>query len=115
MVNRTFRFVSHQMPFSRDVLMIGENRNTYFLTPERSQALKKHSPDGFNWGCSGSGPAQLALALLLEVTDSEEIALRHYHKFEQQVIAAVTSQETDWEMEESKIIEWLEAQPTPEA
>ena len=106
-MNRTFRFVSHQMPFSRDVLMLDENRSVNFLTPDRSQALKNHSPDGFNWGYSGSGCAQLALAVLLEVTDSEEIALRHYQDFTGEVIARVTSQETDWEMEESKIIEWL--------
>ena len=36
------------------------------LNPEPSQELWNHSPDGFNWGYGGSGPAQLALALLLD-------------------------------------------------
>jgi len=42
------------------------------LTPERSLALASHSPSGFEWGYGGSGPAQLALALLLDYTDDEE-------------------------------------------
>jgi hypothetical protein len=39
------------------------------LCPGKSQQAFNHSPDGFNWGYGGSGPAQLALALLLEVVD----------------------------------------------
>ena len=109
-MNRTFQGIAHQNPFSRDVLITDENRTTIILKPNRSQAIKNHSPDGFNWGYSGSGPAQLALALLLEVTDDEATALAHYHDFERQVIAAISSQETNWEMPEEKIIAWLEAQ-----
>ena len=105
-MNRIFQGIAHQSPFSRDVLMTDENRTTIILKPDRSN----HSPDGFNWGYAGSGPAQLALALLLEVTNSEETALRHYHDFERQVIAAIKSQETNWEIEEQKIIAWLHTQ-----
>ena len=112
MSNRIFEGIAHQTPFSRDVLITDENRSTILLKPDRSQAVKNHSPDGFNWGYGGSGPAQLALAILLEVTGDERTALAHYHNFERQVIAAITSQETNWEMEEQKIIEWLEAQQT---
>jgi hypothetical protein len=35
------------------------------LSPAKSLYVRRHSPDGFNWGYSGSGPAQLALAILL--------------------------------------------------
>jgi hypothetical protein len=42
------------------------------LTPERSQKYRNHSPDGFNHGYSGSGPAQLALAIMLELTDKPD-------------------------------------------
>ena len=106
-MNRIFEGYSQSNPFSREVLIIEENRNTWILRPDRSQALKNHSPDGFNWGYSGSGPAQLALALLLDVTNDEKIALAHYHDFERQVIAAISSQESDWVIEENKIVEWL--------
>ena len=43
-----------------------------FLDPAASQRLHNHSPDGFEWGYGGSGPAQLALAILLDA------GLRHY-------------------------------------
>jgi hypothetical protein len=42
------------------VLVDGEE-----LPLEPSLRLRNHSPTGFCWGYSGSGPAQLALALLL--------------------------------------------------
>jgi len=41
--------------------------NNKELSPEPSQAVINHSPDGFNWGYHGSGPAQLAAALALEI------------------------------------------------
>ena len=38
------------------------------LDPAPSQKYRNHSPDGFNWGYGGSGPAQLALAIMLKLT-----------------------------------------------
>lgn len=38
------------------------------LDPGPSQRIHNHSPDGFNWGYGGSGPAQLALAIVLSLT-----------------------------------------------
>lgn len=49
----------------KEVYLDGE-----LLTPEASQKLRNHSPDGFEWGYSGSGPAQLALAVVLKCTGS---------------------------------------------
>ena len=40
--------------------------------------LYNHSPTGFEWGYSGSGPAQLALALLADHLGNGEAALSHY-------------------------------------
>lgn len=57
------------------------------ITPERSQKLYNHSPDGFEYGYGGSGPSQLALAILLELTDDEAVALRFYHDFKRDCIA----------------------------
>lgn len=53
----------------------------------RSLKVCNHSPTGFAWGYGGSGPAQLALAVLLEVTNDEQVALSHYHTFKWDVIA----------------------------
>jgi hypothetical protein len=57
------------------------------LTPDRSLALVNHSPSGFEWGYGGSGPAQLALALLLDYTDDEAFALDHYQEFKTEVVS----------------------------
>jgi hypothetical protein len=57
------------------------------LFPNRSQSVRNHSPDGFNWGYGGSGPGQLALALLLEFTNHVQFSLRHYQTFKFRYIA----------------------------
>lgn len=36
-----------------------------------------HSPTGFEWGYGGSGPAQLALAILLDYCNPDEAVQRH--------------------------------------
>lgn len=74
------------------------------LKPNRSQAIYNHSPDGFNWGYGGSGPAQLALALLLEFT-SEENATRYYQKFKWDVIAKLPKK--DFEIPVSDVTGWI--------
>lgn len=48
--------------------------------------LKKHSPTGFEWSYGGSGPAQLALAILADLK-GPEYALQHYQAFKFKVIA----------------------------
>src|SRR5262245_36525605 len=56
----------------------------YPLNPRHD--LRNHSPDGFNWGYGGSGPAQLALALLAGVLGDDEKAQRYYQDFKFRVI-----------------------------
>lgn len=58
------------------------------LTPDRSQNIRNHSPDGFEWGYGGSGPTQLALAICLELTD-EKTALKMYQAFKFKFITAL--------------------------
>ncbi|GAH94857.1 unnamed protein product, partial [marine sediment metagenome] len=57
------------------------------LLPGASLRVCSHSPDGFNWGYGGSGPAQLALAILLEVTRDERFSVSHHQAFKWDVIA----------------------------
>jgi Family of unknown function (DUF6166) len=45
-----------------------------------------HSSTGFAWGYGGSGPAQSALALLLELT-TKDMALLWYQEVKRQIIA----------------------------
>jgi hypothetical protein len=56
------------------------------VLPDRSVRVRPHSPDGFSWGDGGSGSAQLALALLLELTH-EDLALLWYQDVKWQIIA----------------------------
>jgi hypothetical protein len=53
-----------------------------------------HSPTGFAWGYGGSGPAQLALALLLDATGDADLARAHYQTFKRECIAGWKEQWT---------------------
>jgi hypothetical protein len=43
--------------------------------------LRNASPTGFEWGYGGSGPAQLALAILADATGDDDLALRLHQPF----------------------------------
>ena len=62
--------------------------------------LRNHSPTGFEWGYGGSGPAQLALALLADVFD-DVFALRHYQDFKWEVVAKLRYK--GWTLRETEI------------
>lgn len=67
-----------------------------YISPRESQKVCNHSPDGFNWGYGGSGPAQLALAIMLEFTD-RNTAWRLYQDFKWKVVSKLT-QGKDFEL-----------------
>lgn len=77
------------------------------LLPEKSQAVYNHSPDGFNWGYGGSGPAQLALAILLEAGLSKFAAIELHQNFKWKVIAEFP--QTDFEIK-IDINKWINEQ-----
>jgi len=54
--------------------------------------LRFHSPDGFEWGYCGSGPAQLALAILADHLVNDEQALDFYQRFKWAVVAGLPKQ-----------------------
>jgi hypothetical protein len=66
--------------------------NGKLLKPGPSQKVWNHSPDGFNWGYGGSGPAQLALAILLLFVDPE--TAQQYHQDFKFCFVASLPQET---------------------
>lgn len=75
------------------------------ISPTRSQNLRNHSPDGFSWGYGGSGPAQLALAICLELTN-EKTALNLYQAFKFQFIAPLVM-DKDFQLNLSEAVEYL--------
>ncbi|MBA7567484.1 hypothetical protein ES708_09196 [subsurface metagenome] len=81
------------------------------LSPVASQKLRNHSPDGFQWGYGGSGPAQLALALLLDATMDPEMAQAHYQNFK---FFMVASWGEGWSITRQEILDWLKAEQRSE-
>jgi hypothetical protein len=55
--------------------------------------LVNHSPTGFCWGYAGSGPAQLALAILSDYLKDDKKALSLYMDFKFKVIARLPTDE----------------------
>jgi len=68
--------------------------------------LVVHSPDGFEWGYGGSGPADLALNILALFTD-EANARRLYQQFKRDFIAKIPREGGVIRRED--IIAWLES------
>jgi hypothetical protein len=73
-----------------------------------------HSPDGFEWGYRGSGPAQLAYAILRTHFDivgeclpeiSKMFAARYYHDFKDEFVLHWKGDE--WELSSDEIELWL--------
>jgi hypothetical protein len=77
------------------------------LNPKPSQALRNHSPDGFEWGYAGSGPAQLALAMLLDYTGDAATAMRHYQTFKAEFIAGLPRESGSWRITGAQIQRFL--------
>ena len=75
-----------------------------------SQKIRNHSSE-FNWGYAGSGPAQLALALLLAVTGNPELAQAHYQNFKFSIVAGWGE---EWSISTQEILEWLGKDRTQE-
>jgi hypothetical protein len=59
--------------------------------------LCNHSPDGFSWGYNGSGPAQLAFALVYDATGDLNFTRHVYQQFKSLIVANL-DQDKDWYM-----------------
>lgn len=81
-----------------------------------------HSPSGFEWGYGGSGPADLALAILVDYLDEHppsqgwedrkrfdqwtvtSRAWKLHQPFKRDVVAGF---DDEWELDETQIAKWL--------
>ena len=70
-----------------------------------SLKLVDHSPIGFEWGYTGSGPAQLAAAILLDASD-KETASRFYQSFKEDFVARFPR--IEWFISQATINAWLD-------
>lgn len=69
--------------------------------------LRNHSPTGFAHGYFGSGPSQLALALLADALADHERALRLYMQFKTEFVAR-WPQDDGWTIAEDFIRAWAD-------
>lgn len=72
----------------------------------------RHSPDGFQWGYGGSGPADLALAILSDYFARQGVvkhlgeATKLYQDFKWDFLAKI--REDGWSISDDQIQWWIE-------
>jgi hypothetical protein len=94
--------------FTNDEDWYTVRKNGESFSHEPSLKIRNHSPTGFSWGYGGSGPAQLALALLLEETQDAKLAEHFYMDFKWDVIARLSKDEgPPWTLTSTDILSWL--------
>ena len=86
----------------------GGNRVRSYPLPLRLD-LADHSPTGFEWGYAGSGPAQLALAILADLTGEDIYSKARYQQFKFDMIVDLPS--LGWTRGEGRFREWVEDHP----
>ena len=92
------------------------------LPLEPSLKLVNHSPDGFEWGYPGSGPAQLALAILLHHFSQDPNVVPEYRKalaialhqpFKRAYIERLPREAGTWTLTTTELNDLISAMPTP--
>jgi len=73
-----------------------------------------HSPDGLEWGYGGSGPADLAMAILADAApdlfdDAEEppIPVQMYQQFKHDVVSRLPR--SGWLIDQAGVLAWVDA------
>ena len=75
------------------------------LDPSKSVSVYPHSNE-FNWGYEGSGPAQLALAILIEELKDNELAFILHQEFKRDIIARFLQGEV-WSLPIKVVKDWV--------
>lgn len=92
------RYVGTRTPDECVVTVIDASGNEQLLNPRFD--LRSHSPTGFNWGYGGSGPAQLALALLADALGDDDRAQENYQQFKFKVVSRFDADQFELSQEE---------------
>jgi len=71
--------------WNEDIVCFRDGEGAHTNIPRR---ITRHSPDGFEWGYGGSGPADFALNIL-SIFIGQEDAERYYQEFKFEIIAAL--------------------------
>lgn len=83
------------------IILVFDEGKSYSL-----KHIERHSPDGFNWGYGGSGPADTALSILTDCLGKEK-ANQLYQFFKRAFVAGWKDR---WSIDEEEIKEWAISQ-----
>jgi hypothetical protein len=89
------------------VYVVHEDGKKEMLKPRLD--IVNHSPTGLEWGYGGSGPGQLAVAILADATGDDEVALRHHQAFKWNEIAFFEREES-WAIKQESVLVWVSQQ-----
>ncbi len=106
-VDQTYEYRGRPEGFRVDV--VDEAVIVHMLDPRLD--LRNHSPTGFSWGYSGSGPAQLALAILSHALHCDERAEELYQDFKDAVVARF-DQNQPWRLTTDDVLAWVLKHPS---
>jgi hypothetical protein len=75
--------------------------------------LRNHSPDGFEWGYGGSGPSQLALAIIADTLrdrmpnkpEADRMTMMVYQDFKWHVIQGLAY--NTWQLAQDAVFNWF--------
>jgi hypothetical protein len=103
-------YVGTRGPSGCTVTVLDKSRSDEsYLLPLRLDLANK-SPTGFEWAYAGSGPAQLALALLADALGDDEKAMTLMQDFKFKVVGRLPRE--GWQMSQEEIrqaVEQIEA------
>ncbi len=91
----------------RAIVLVTRGRSfERLLTPGPSQVVLEYCRgDFFEWGYGGAGPAQLALAILLDFLRDRELAVSYSEAFKWAYVAEW--HEPRWQISGAEIVAWL--------
>ncbi len=92
--------ISLKGKYKKRTVLLNDNE----LNPAESQKIFKHSENGFDWGNSGDGSAQLALAILFKLTQNKRISMILHHIFKNEILSVLPK--SDFEIK-LNLGEWL--------
>jgi hypothetical protein len=87
-------------------LMISVHERNFTMVSRRLAHIIKHSPTGMEWGYMGSGPADLAYAILTDFIGCDYIVEKLYMKFKDDYVARFPRDR--WEIYGYEIDAWLD-------
>jgi hypothetical protein len=106
-------YCGHRTPSAGCVVVVVRSDHSAYQL-DKAFSLACHSPSGFEWGYTGSGPAQLALAILYDhLKDSpartkywaEQRAMQFYQDYRFRVIAHLSHDY--WQIKSLDVEEFL--------